>query len=48
VAIFDRQHRHWLPYARPTAAGISSLCFDAEGRQFLAGSYDGQIYKLKI
>ncbi|ULR90272.1 WD40 repeat domain-containing protein [Comamonas sp. B21-038] len=48
VAIFDRQHRHWLPYARPTAAGISSLCFDAGGRQFLAGSYDGQIYKLKI
>ncbi|MCD2164111.1 WD40 repeat domain-containing protein [Comamonas koreensis] len=46
VAIYDTHHQHWLPCERPTASGISSLCFDAAAAQFLAGSYDGQIYQI--
>ncbi len=48
IAIYDCVERQWRPCSRPTAAGISSLCFDPENRQFLAGSYDGGVYKIAI
>jgi WD40 repeat protein len=48
VAIFDSHQNQWRPYTRPTAAGISSLCFDEVRAQFLAGSYDGEVYKIKL
>jgi WD40 repeat protein len=43
VAIFDVAAERWARTARPTAAGISSLC--ADGEAFLASSYDGNIYR---
>ncbi|MFI0982810.1 WD40 repeat domain-containing protein [Streptomyces sp. NPDC021093] len=46
VAIYDRATSSWSRDARPTAAGISSLAYDAERKLFLAASYDGQVYPL--
>jgi WD40 repeat protein len=44
VAVYDRQTGTWPTIVRPTAAGISSLWYDAERRRFLASSYDGTVY----
>ncbi|MGH3830469.1 MAG: WD40 repeat domain-containing protein [Pseudonocardiaceae bacterium] len=44
VAVYDRYTNTWPTIVRPTAAGISSLSYDAERRRFLASSYDGTIY----
>ena len=44
VAAFDLRARQWLPIQRPTTSGISSLCWDAVHNQFLAASYDGNVY----
>ena len=44
LAGFDMRTRTWCSFSRPTAAGISSLTFDSHDRNFLASSYDGQIY----
>ncbi|MGW3950625.1 WD40 repeat domain-containing protein [Streptomyces sp. NPDC004752] len=46
VAIYDRTTASWSAVTRPTAAGISSLAYDAEQKVFLAASYDGQVYPL--
>ncbi|MEJ5149526.1 WD40 repeat domain-containing protein [Comamonas sp. MYb396] len=48
VAIYDHAAGQWQPTMRPTSAGISSLCFDSDKAQFLAGSYDGNIYDIPI
>lgn len=47
VALYDMTRATWSPVTRPTAAGISSLCFDPVGHRFLAGSYDGQVYEVE-
>ena len=44
LAGFDMASRSWRSFSRPTASGISSLTFDSNHQQFLASSYDGQIY----
>jgi WD40 repeat protein len=44
IAVYDRVRAEWQPTVQPTTAGISSLCYDAEGGQFLASSYDGHVY----
>ena len=46
VAVYDRVTGSWPTVSRPTAAGISSLAYDAEGARFLASSYDGQVYPI--
>jgi WD40 repeat protein len=46
VAIYDRVGSGWGTEARPTTSGISSLAYDPDGKQFLASSYDGQIYRI--
>ncbi len=48
VAVYDPATRQWQPSVRPTSAGISSLCFDSDNAQFLASSYDGNIYHIPI
>lgn len=48
VAIYDRVHSEWLPAERPTTAGISSLTYDSAENAFLAGSYDGYVYPVKV
>lgn len=44
VAVFSVDESRWVHVVRPTAAGISSLCFDPERGCFLASSYDGEVY----
>lgn len=44
LALFDLQLRRWAALQRPTVAGISSITWDSAGGQFLAASYDGQLY----
>ena len=44
VARFDLQTRQWAPMQRLTHAGISAITWDPHQQQFLASSYDGQIY----
>lgn len=44
VAVYDPEAASWRTVVRPTAAGISSLAYDAEGGRFLASSYDGTVY----
>ena len=44
LAGFDMATRSWRSFSRPTSSGISSLAFDSKHNQFLASSYDGQIY----
>jgi toxoflavin biosynthesis protein ToxC len=45
VALYDRRSGTWPVVTRPTAAGISSLSYDAR-RRFLASSYDGSVYEI--
>jgi WD40 repeat protein len=44
LALFDLSSRQWSKLLKPTIAGISAICFDALQGQFLAASYDGQVY----
>lgn len=44
IAVYDLQRRNWLPKEKISASGISSLTYDAAKRQFLASSYDGNLY----
>lgn len=44
VALYDRLDGRWTGTLRPTTAGISSLAYDAQRKQFAAASYDGQVY----
>lgn len=48
VAIYDLESLVWTTITRPTAAGISSLSFDAGRGHFLASSYDGQVYEVEV
>ncbi|MDD1016577.1 WD40 repeat domain-containing protein [Pseudomonas rubra] len=44
VALFDLATRSWQPLQRPTAAGISCITHSGQQHDFLASSYDGNIY----
>ena len=46
IAVFDASKWSWCYRDRPTASGISSICPGANWREFLASSYDGQIYRV--
>ncbi|MFE9722579.1 WD40 repeat domain-containing protein [Streptomyces sp. NPDC005794] len=46
VAVYDRGTGTWGPATRPTTSGISSLAHDARQDVFLAGAYDGQVYRV--
>ncbi|WAC73514.1 WD40 repeat domain-containing protein [Roseateles sp. SL47] len=46
VAIYDTFNASWTGVRRVSAAGISSLCFDALTQCFLAASYDGDVHEL--
>jgi WD40 repeat protein len=46
VAIYDRELGDWWRIVRPTTAGVSSLNFDRASGEFLASSYDGNIYSI--
>jgi WD40 repeat protein len=48
IAVYDRDKGEWRPTFRPTTAGISTITYDLDGGQFLAGSYDGQIYLVNV
>lgn len=48
LALFDLENKTWSQFARPTTAGISDITWDASQQQFLAASYDGHIYPLRI
>ena len=47
VALFNLADRRWSALQRPTAAGISSITWDAAGGRFLAASYDGNVYPVQ-
>lgn len=47
LASFDAETRQWNSFSRPTAAGISAITYDSARDQFLASSYDGQIYTVE-
>lgn len=44
VAIYDLKEGAWKTDVRPTASGISALIYSAERAEFLASSYDGNVY----
>jgi len=46
VAVFDPETLQWVADARPTTAGISSLCPAGTPGRFLASSYDGSVYRI--
>ncbi|MFK4066093.1 WD40 repeat domain-containing protein [Streptomyces sp. NPDC029674] len=46
VAIYDVTADDWSTISRVTTAGISSLFYDADAECFLAGSYDGRVYRV--
>jgi len=48
LALFDLQRRCWTAFTKPTIAGISSIAWDEQNHQFLAASYDGQLYTVPI
>ncbi len=45
VAVYDQQSSQWSSHLL-TRAGISSLCYDEINHQFIAGSYDGNVYHI--
>ncbi|TDF35641.1 WD40 repeat domain-containing protein [Alteromonadaceae bacterium M269] len=47
ICIYNRQQSLWLDTVRPTTWGISSMYNDSSDT-FLASSYDGNIYQIKI
>lgn len=46
IALYHRGEGRWTRVLRPTAAGISSLAFDAAQGVFLASSYDGAVHEV--
>ena len=46
LAYFNVVTRQWTSFSRPTAAGISAIAYDATRDQFVASSYDGQLYAI--
>ncbi|HEV7805080.1 MAG TPA: WD40 repeat domain-containing protein [Solirubrobacteraceae bacterium] len=46
IALYDRRGRRWTRVIRPTAAGISSIAYDATNGVFLASSYDGAVHEV--
>ena len=46
VALFDLINRRWISLERPTTSGISSIAWNSAHQNFLAASYDGNIYKV--
>lgn len=46
VAVYDVPGDRWSRIVRPTTAGVSSVCWDGRSRQFLAGSYDSNVYQV--
>lgn len=47
LALFDLRTKAWTQFERPTTAGISDITWDNEQQQFLAASYDGNLYSLR-
>ncbi|NYH77369.1 WD40 repeat protein [Actinopolyspora biskrensis] len=47
VGIYDRDDDSWPTVTRPTAAGISDIIYDGVNRNFLASSYDGNVYQVE-
>ena len=48
VALFDYMEKKWVLDVRPTQSGISSITYDENQKAFLASSYDGNIYTVKL
>jgi WD40 repeat protein len=48
VAVRDLRTDTWSHLGRPTAAGISCLCYDAAKGRFLASSYDGSVHEVPV
>jgi WD40 repeat protein len=48
VALFDYMEKKWILDVRPTQSGISSITYDENQMAFLASSYDGNIYTVKL
>ncbi len=46
LSLFDLDKKTFIKTSRPTSSGISSITWDNSSNCFLAGSYDGEIYKL--
>jgi WD40 repeat protein len=46
LSLFDLDKKTFIKTSRPTSSGISSITWDNSNDCFLAGSYDGEIYKL--
>lgn len=47
IALFDRDAESWQT-VRPTAGGISNVVYDERANCFVAGSYDGQLYRVTL
>ena len=47
LAAFDLAQKRWTRVLRPTAAGISSITWDAARGRFIAASYDGGMHPVE-
>ena len=47
IAIYAPSSDSWLYSRRLTSAGISNICFDVARGQFVASSYDGNLYRVR-
>jgi WD40 repeat protein len=48
LAAFDIAQRRWLEMSRPSTSGISSIAWDEAQQQFVAASYDGNLYPYSV
>jgi hypothetical protein len=47
IAVFDLPSRSWKKFYKATHAGISSIAYNKQSNQFLASSYDGNVYPIQ-
>ncbi|MBI6549780.1 WD40 repeat domain-containing protein [Xenorhabdus lircayensis] len=48
IALFDLQKRKWISENKLTTSGISCITYSSKERKFVASSYDGNLYSIKI
>lgn len=48
IGVYHRIRRQWLKFEKISSSGISCLTFDQNKDQFLAGSYNGNIYAVPM
>jgi WD40 repeat protein len=48
IAVFDTSTRSWVGTCRASSGGLSSLTPVLDGEGYLAGGYDGHVYRITV